>query len=167
MKVLSKQRNSKMCIICGMDNPIGLKAQFYNMEDGSVMTPFRYTENHQSFPQRVHGGLIATMLDELGLRALWAKTSEYDFGVTMSMEVKFRKPVPYDEELIGKGIVEKETPKFFTIKSEIFDKKGTLLANAELKYIKLSVEQIAKNIEAHEEMCYLIEDNVKEINFEK
>ena len=55
MKVVSKQRNSKMCIVCGMDNPIGLKAQFYNMEDGSVMTPFQYKKEHQSFPQRVHG----------------------------------------------------------------------------------------------------------------
>ena len=34
---MSKQRNSKMCIVCGMENPIGLKAQFYNMEDESVL----------------------------------------------------------------------------------------------------------------------------------
>ena len=70
MKVVGKQRNSKMCFICGMDNPVGMKAQFYNMEDGSVMTIFRYEEEHQSFPQRVHGGLAATMLDELGLTGL-------------------------------------------------------------------------------------------------
>lgn len=121
MKVISKQRNSKMCIICGMDNPIGLKAQFYNMEDESVMTIFKYKEEHQSFPQRVHGGLIATMLDELGLRALWAKKSEDIFGVTLSMEVK---------------------------------------------YIKLDVNKISKEVDPHEEMCYLIDDDIKEINFE-
>ena len=51
MKVIGKQRNSKMCYICGMENPEGLKAQFYNMEDGSVMTKFAYKEVHQSFPQ--------------------------------------------------------------------------------------------------------------------
>ena len=68
MKVISKQTNSKMCFICGMDNPIGLKVQFYNMEDKSVMCMFSYKEEHQSFPNRVHGGLISTMLDELGLR---------------------------------------------------------------------------------------------------
>ena len=92
-----------MCIVCGMDNTIGLKAQFYNMEDESVMTIFKYIEEFQSFPQRVHGGLIATMLDELGLRALWAKKKSEDiFGVTVSIEIKYRKPVPYDETLIGK-----------------------------------------------------------------
>lgn len=73
MKVISKQRNSKMCIICGLDNKYGLKAPFYNMEDGSVMTKFQYSEEHQSYPGRVHGGLITAMLDEMGLRALWTK----------------------------------------------------------------------------------------------
>ena len=76
MKVTGKQRNSRMCFICGMDNPVGFHSQFYNMEDGSVMTPIRFGENHQSFPGRVHGGLIATMLDELGLRALWSGGDE-------------------------------------------------------------------------------------------
>ena len=166
MKVISKQRNSKMCIICGMDNPIGLKAQFYNMEDKSVMTIFKFKEEHQSFPQRVHGGIIATMLDELGLRALWAKSSKEDFGVTLSMNVKYRKPVPYNEVLIGKGLVQKETSKFITIETKIFDKKGNLLANAEVKYIKLPINKITEGIDIHEEMCYLIEDDVKEINFE-
>ena len=166
MKVISKQKNSKMCIICGMDNPIGLKAQFYNMEDKNVMTIFKFKEEYQSFPQRVHGGIIATMLDELGLRALWAKSSEDDFGVTLSMNVKYRKPVPYNEVLIGKGLVQKETSKFVTIETEIFDKKGNLLANAEVKYIKLAINKIADGINAHDEMCYLIKDDVKEINFE-
>ena len=57
MKVISKQRNSKMCIICGMDNDYGLRAPFYNMEDGSVVSIFRYGEKHQSYPGRVHGGI--------------------------------------------------------------------------------------------------------------
>lgn len=165
MKVVGKQRNSRMCIVCGMDNPIGLKAQFYNMEDGSVITPFRYRKEHQSFPQRVHGGLIATMLDELGLRAMWAKSSEDAFGVTMSIDVKYRKPVPYEEELIGRGIVEKETSKFVTIRSELTDREGILLAEAQVRYLKLEVGQIVQDVSPHEEMCYLIEDNVREILF--
>lgn len=162
-KVIGKQRNCRMCFVCGMDNPIGLKAQFYNMQDGSVMTPFRYTENAQSFPHRVHGGLVATMLDELGLRALWAKYSEEMMGVTMSMEVKLRKPVPYNEDLIGRGIVQRDSSQFASMKAEIFDGQGTLLAEAVLKYIKLDVERIAQDADFHEEMCYLIEDDVKEL----
>ena len=60
MKVVKKQNNSKMCVMCGLDNPAGVRAPFYTMEDGSVVTRFRYGEVHQSYPGRVHGGLIAT-----------------------------------------------------------------------------------------------------------
>ncbi|MCI8275963.1 MAG: PaaI family thioesterase [Lachnospiraceae bacterium] len=163
MKVISKQKNSRMCFICGMDNPIGLKAQFYNMEDGSVMTRFLYKEEHQSFPGRVHGGLIATILDELGFRALWTKGNEDIFGVTMSMEVKYRKPVPYGEGLTGRGIVIKENAKFATMQTEIFAPGGVLLAEGMLHYLKLPVGRISEGADPHEEMCYLIEDHVKDL----
>lgn len=166
MKVISKQTNSKMCFICGMDNPIGLKAQFYNMEDESVMTRFMFKEEHQSFPMRVHGGLIATMQDELGLRAIWAKKSEDIFGVTMDINVKFRKPAPYNEILIGKGIVTKMTNMFAQIETKIFDLKGNVISNATMKYIIQPVSKIASDTCSHEEMCYLIKDDITEINFE-
>ncbi|MDE7395685.1 MAG: PaaI family thioesterase [Clostridiales bacterium] len=164
MKVLSKQRNSRMCFICGMDNPIGLCAQFYNMEDGSVASPILFKPEHQSFPFRVHGGLAATVQDELGLRAIWAQKGEDTFGVTMSFEVKFRKPVPYDEPLIARGILVRETPRFAVIETTLCDLNGSTLSNAELKYILLPVEKIAADANAHEEMCYLIKDNVTSLD---
>ena len=153
-----------MCIMCGLDNEYGVRAPFYNMEDGSVVTVFKYREQHQSYPQRVHGGLITCMLDEMGLRALWAKElSEKSFGVTMSLESKFRKPVPYDTTIIGKGIIVKDTPRFFVADVCLMDQDGVVLANGTTNYLKLSADKIADNISAHEEMCYLIDDGVKEI----
>lgn len=166
MKVVGKQKNSRMCIICGLDNAYGVKAPFYNMEDGSVMSLFRYREQHQSYPGRVHGGLITAMLDEMGLRALWAKElSEESFGVTMSLDTKYHKPVPYEEPLIGKGIIVRNTPKFCVTEASIMDIHGNKLAAGTIRYIKLSVNEIAENASAHEEMPYLIEDDVKEIVF--
>ena len=168
MKVISKQRNSKMCIMCGLDNEYGVRAPFYNMEDGSVMTLFRYREQHQSYPGRVHGGLITAMLDEMGLRALWARElSEETFGVTFSLDTKYRKPVPYDQPLIGKGMIIKNSPRFFVTEARIMDSSGEVLANGTVKYLKLSVEQIAEDATVHEEMCYLREDGVEEITFDK
>ena len=144
-----------------MDNPVGLKAQFYNMEDDSVMTKFQYSLNHQSFPQRVHGGLISTMLDELAARAYWVK-DENIIGATLSMEVKFRRPVRYDEYVLGKGIVISDSSKFFTSDVQILDLEGNVLANAIVKYIKLPPEKIS-DANYHEEMCYLLEDDVTEL----
>lgn len=162
MWVLKKQRNSKMCIICGMDNENGVKAQFYNMEDNSVISPFEYSETHQSYPGRVHGGMITAMLDEVGLRAIW--TIEADvWGVTMSLETKFRKPVPYGEKLYAVGKVVSSTHRFIKSKAYIYDSEGNNLAEADLKYIKLLPEMISDS-DCHEEMHYYVEDDVKEID---
>ena len=164
MKVLSKQHNSRMCIICGLDNEFGIRAPFYNMQDGSVMTKFRYDYRHQSYPERVHGGLITAMLDEMGLRSLWAdEMSEQTFGVTFSLETKFRKPVPYGVDLIGKGKIIKKTSRVFVTEAQILDLYGNELASARLDYLKLDVNKIAAGTTVHDEMCYLIEDGVTEL----
>ena len=165
MKVKGKQKNSKMCVICGMNNMYGLKAQFYNMEDGSVLTPFKFREEHQSYPGRVHGGLITAMLDELGLRAYWVENEE-DYAVTMSLNTSYRKPVPYNEKLFGRGKIIKSTSKFVKAQAEILDIHGNVLANAEGKYLKLPTNKIMDDNEhSNEELVFLIEDDIKEINF--
>lgn len=165
MKVLSKQKNSRMCVICGMDNPFGVKAQFYNMEDGSVMTPFRFRQEHQSYPQRVHGGLIAAMLDGLGLRASW-HSGEDTWGVTMSLEVKYRRPVPYEADLFGRGTVEKDFSRFMLVRAEILNAAGEVLADARVRYRKLDLSLIARDSDVHEEMCYFLKDGVRELCFD-
>lgn len=164
VKVLNKQKNSRMCFICGMDNPQGFKSQFYNMEDGSVITPVIYKDFHQSFPQRVHGGLIATMLDELACRAYWVN-GDYTLGVTTSMELKYRKSVPYEQNLFGQGYVILDKSRMFKTFSKIIDADGTVYAEATTTYLKLPAEKIAENIDVHEEMPYLIEDNIKEFDY--
>lgn len=165
MKVIKKQRNSKMCIMCGLDNEYGVRAPFYTMEDGSVATLFSYREQHQSYPGRVHGGLITAMLDEMGLRALWAtELDEKTFGVTISLETKFRKPVPYGVELLGRGRIVKDTGNFLTADTQILDRDGQTLASGIIKYIKLDPQKIQKGVVTHEELCYLTDDNVTEID---
>lgn len=164
MKVFCKQRNSRMCAICGLDNPFGVRAPFYTMDDGSVMSLFRFAAHHQSYPGRVHGGIITAMLDEMGLRAMWSKhQDETIFGVTMTLTTNFRKPVPYDSDLIARGVLTRETSRFAVIEAEIYAPGGTLLANGELKYLKMDAGAIAANADIHEEMPYLIADGITEI----
>ncbi len=165
MKVISKQRNSRMCIMCGLDNEYGVRAPFYNMEDGSVVTLFSYRYQHQSYPGRVHGGLITAMIDELGLRALWAKElSEESFGVTFSIDTKYRKPVPYDCQLAGRGRIVRDTGRYFVTEACIMNMDGDVLANGTVKYLKLDVDRISAGAETHEELCYLEEDGIREIS---
>ena len=54
-KVVNKQNNSKMCFVCGMENKLGLKAYFYEMENGELVATFTPKSIHQSYPGRLHG----------------------------------------------------------------------------------------------------------------
>lgn len=161
MKVIKKQTNSKMCIICGMENPSGLQAPFYEIEDGSVVSIFKFKDIHQSYPERTHGGLICAMLDEVVGRSLWTVEPE-QWGVTTNLTMKYRKPVPYNTELYAVGKIIDNKSRTFKGIGKILDKDGNVLAEAEVIYIKLPLYKISEN--NHEDVNIYYPDDVKEIN---
>ena len=52
------------CFGCGAANPIGLHLEFARSEDGSVVCMKTVSDTFEGPPGYVHGGIIATMLDE-------------------------------------------------------------------------------------------------------
>lgn len=163
MKVVSKQKNSHMCLICGMDNKAGVRGQFYNMEDGSVGGLFTFRPEHQSYPGRVHGGMLATMIDELAGRVLWVDHPD-QIGVTMDISVRYRKPVPYDVPLKGRGFYVKRLSRAYSAKCVIMDMDNNVLAEGEAKYLIMPADKIT-NVTIDEELDVYIPDEVTEIDF--
>ena len=141
MKVVSKQNNSHWCIICGMDNTLGVQAQFYNMEDGSVGGLFTYRPEHQSYPGRVHGGMLATMIDELAGRVLWVDRPDC-IAVTMDINVRYHKPAPYGEPLKGRGFYTKKLSRAYSAKCVIMDMNNNILSEGEAKYLIMPADKI-------------------------
>jgi len=164
MKITEKQTNSRLCIICGMENELGVKAPFYNLDDGSVATIFEFKEVHQSYPGRAHGGMICAMLDELIGRALWVN-EKGTYAVTTEINVKYRKPVPYNQQLKARGYIIKNSSRLYKGRGEIYSMDGILLAQAEATYLKMPTKQISENAVVEDEMCYEIADNRVEIDF--
>ncbi len=163
MKVVSKQNNSNMCLICGINNKFGVKASFYNMEDGSVGGLFTFLPEHQSYPDRVHGGMISTMIDELAGRALWV-TQPDKIAVTIDLSVKYRKPVPYGVRLIGKGVITEMLSRAYTAKCAIMDSDGNVLADGTARYFMIPVDKIS-DAPIDDEINIFVPDDVKEIDF--
>ena len=161
MKVISKQKNSHDCIICGMDNELGLHAHFYNTEDNKVVSKVVFKFEHQSYPGRTHGGMISALLDELIGRAIWIK-DENAWGVTIKLEVRYRKPVPYGVPLMAFGELISETSRTFTGSGYIKDLDGNILAEATGTYMRLPIDKITDANNEHAEM-FLIEDDITEI----
>ena len=167
MKVLRKQTNSRNCIICGMENQFGVKAQFYVLDDDSVATLFTFNSLHQSYPERTHGGMVSALLDEIMGRALWIKKPT-EYAVTTTLSVTYRKPTPYDVPLKARGYITFSSQRGYSAKGELYDLNDNLLAESSARYLILPVDKtFSSSFNEKQEMCYHIEDDIKEINFPK
>lgn len=87
------------CFACGAANPIGLGLRF-SEEGGRVLAEFTPLPWHQGYDGVIHGGLLATMLDEAMAHALLARGLA---GVTARMTVRYRAPVKVGERISIQG----------------------------------------------------------------
>ena len=134
------QPNSKMCFICGLENPVGLKLRIYQLEPGMIETTFTAPQHFQGYPGVLHGGIVATILDEISGRAQMGDPSAPRFMFTARLEVKYRKNVPIGKPLriVGKaGRAKSKTAEGW---AGIYDQDGTLLAEANTLLINVPSE---------------------------
>ncbi|MDO9578922.1 MAG: PaaI family thioesterase [Candidatus Cloacimonadales bacterium] len=141
-KVRKKHQNSKLCFVCGLKNNFGIKAGFYELENNELVATFTPCEMHQSYPGRLHGGIASAILDETIGRAIMIEHDEI-WGVTVELNVKFKKPVPYDVELKVVGRITEQNKRFFFGTGELILPDGSVAVTATGKYIKLPIEKIA------------------------
>jgi acyl-coenzyme A thioesterase PaaI-like protein len=142
-KVTRKQPNSKMCLVCGLKNSLGLKAHFYELDNKDLVGIFKPIEEHQGYPGRLHGGIISAILDETIGRAVMINYEEDVWFVTVEFHVRFKKPIPLDEEIKVKARITKEKNRIYEGSGEVPLKNGEIAAEGYGKYMKLPIEKIA------------------------
>jgi acyl-coenzyme A thioesterase PaaI-like protein len=137
-----KQPNSRMCFICGVENPIGLKLKIYQASPGVIETTYTAPEHFQGYPGVLHGGIVASILDEISGRALMGDASAPRFMYTGKLQVRYRRNVPIGKPLriVGKAI--KSKVKSAEGWAGIYDQDGNLLAEASTLLIDLPKETI-------------------------
>ncbi|MCL2228991.1 MAG: PaaI family thioesterase [Firmicutes bacterium] len=162
-KVVSKQHNTDMCFICGMNNNTGTKAEFYNCidPDGNpcLVTKITPREEHQSYPGRMHGGIISALLDEAVGRAVQHTNPEI-WGVTIDLAVKFRKPVPLDKTVWIVSRVTNLGLRSFDATGEMFTEYGTTLASVTAKYFKLSQDQVFNGDKLNDKNWFIVPEKL-------
>jgi len=140
--VNAAQNISRMCMVCGTENDLGLHAKFYELDDGALLGLFAPLDVHQSYPGRLHGGISSAILDETIGRAV--NISDKDaWGVTVELSVRFRKPVPLDGEIRAIGRITKDSRRIFEGTGEILLPDGTVAVEATGRYMKMPIEKIA------------------------
>ncbi len=102
----TRQPNSRMCFICGLENPVGLHLHIYETAPGVVEAAYIAPEHFQGYPGVLHGGIVGAILDELSGRAhMGSDPMAPRFMFTAKLEVKYRKNVPIGKPLkiVGKA----------------------------------------------------------------
>jgi uncharacterized protein (TIGR00369 family) len=122
------------CFGCGAANPIGLQLEFFIAPDGSIHAEKTVGDSYEGPPGLVHGGMIATLLDEVmskTVRALGIR------AVTRKMEVEYLKPV-HSQTLVRlvATLVKKDGRKHWT-EGRLLDAAGTILAQGTALFIEI------------------------------
>ena len=162
--VTGKQHNSKMCFVCGLKNKFGIHAHFYVTSDKELIALFTPSEEHQSYPGRLHGGIASSILDETIGRAILNKYETEVWGVTIDLNVKFKKPIPLNEQLKVVGRITNENNRMFEGTGEIVLPNGDIAVTASGKYLKVPLEKITDfNREENEWRIVELDTDPKEI----
>lgn len=130
------------CFGCGPFNSAGLRLTFEE-DEKKLYATWRPSPEYQGYINILHGGIIATLLDETAAWCIYVKAGTS--GVTSSMTVRYLKPV-----YIGKGPVsieaslEKTEDRSANLFCSLFDCEGNKCAEAEFDYF-IYPENIARN----------------------
>jgi uncharacterized protein (TIGR00369 family) len=133
--------HTRSCFVCGESNPAGLQLRF-ETDGKSVRTRFVPKAEHIGFRETVHGGLIATLLDEVMVWACAVQTRRFAFCAELT--VRFINPLrPGQEAIATAELATNRRGRVFEAKAELHDAHGALLASATGKYLPLK-DEVAK-----------------------
>ncbi len=117
------------CFGCGPANPNGLHLEFLLAGDGSVVSFPVVSSAFDGHPGYLHGGVIATLLDEAMSKAVRAKAKGLP-SMTRRMEVDYLLPVPSESPLRIEGRLARSEHRKHWAEARIVNEKGIVLAKA-------------------------------------
>jgi uncharacterized protein (TIGR00369 family) len=122
------------CFGCGPANPTGLHLEFLLAEDGSAVCLTTVPDAFEGPPRYLHGGIIATLLDEAMSKAVRACGFT---AMTRQMEIDYLRPVPSGAPIRMEGrVVRSEGRKHWT-EAKILSDEGTVLAHGKGLFIEV------------------------------
>jgi acyl-coenzyme A thioesterase PaaI-like protein len=135
---LNDKSEYQRCFACGQQNPFGLQLYFYN-EDRYVCCDFTGEERHQGFPGVIHGGILATLLDEtMGRVTLLDRR----WVMTGRLDLRYRAPTPIGVPLHICAEATDDRPRMVRVRGWITlaDQPNNILCEAEGLFLPLPEE---------------------------
>jgi uncharacterized protein (TIGR00369 family) len=131
--MLLKPNPTNLCFGCGGANDRGMKLTF-EQDDSTkrIRGAFKLGAEYQGGPGFIHGGIIATVLDEA-----MGKVSRFRGvrAVTAELIVEYLKPVPVDAALLVEAYEVEKTGRNLHYVGEIRNQSGELLARGRGRFV--------------------------------
>ncbi len=132
------------CFVCGRENTAGLDLSFF-YQNGRIETTFMPEPHHNGYHGIVHGGILATLLDEtIG----WASIiSRPTICVAAELTVRYKAPAKVGKTMLIHGELVEDKKRIILSKGKIVSEDGTLLCTGEGKYVPLSDQALEEFID--------------------
>jgi len=122
------------CFGCGQANQTGLRLDFLLADDGSVVSFPVVASAFEGHPGYLHGGVIATLIDEAMSKAVRATGST---SMTRKIEIDYLRPVPSETPLRLEGHIVRNEPRKHWAEARILNENGRALAEAKGLFIEV------------------------------
>ena len=122
------------CFVCGDRNRIGLDVTFY-YRNGRIETDFTPKTEHAGYRNVLHGGILATLLDEtMGWAAIYSRPV---LCVSAELNIRYKTSATVGEPLTVFGELIADKKRVILAKGGILNGKGETICTGEGKYIPL------------------------------
>ena len=138
-KMLLKPNPENKCFGCGGANPRGMHLTF-EQDDATnrIRGSFRLGPEYQGGANFIHGGIIATVLDEVMGKVCRFRNAR---AVTAELTIEYLKPVPVDADLEIEGKEIEMNGRNIHIAGEIRNQTGQVLARARGRFVIVGQKQ--------------------------
>lgn len=129
------------CFGCGADNERGLRMTFRELEPGSVETHYSVPDHFRGPDGIIHGGIQATLLDEiLGMAVTSALGAGSDNVVTAAFSLRYKRPAPTAAEVILRARYDRADGRSHFVTGELLDPNGNICTTAEARWVAVSAD---------------------------
>ncbi|HPE20940.1 MAG TPA: PaaI family thioesterase [Candidatus Mcinerneyibacteriales bacterium] len=106
-----------LCFVCGQENEQGMKVVFETDPAGEARADLVVSPAYQGYTHVTHGGIVATLLDEVMAKACLAAGLD---AFTAEISVKFLKPLPVGSRVRVEGKICTRRHRLITTKAFIY-----------------------------------------------
>ncbi len=130
--------NDGRCFGCGQANESGLRLRFRRTGEGAVEAEYTVPEHFRGAEGVVHGGIQATLLDEVMGLAVHTMLSDEDHKiVTAELNVRFRRATPTGEPLLIDAALSRVDGTNLFLTGRIVGPDGAVLTEADARWRRL------------------------------